>query len=143
MISEKAEGHWHDTHREHRISGISYPFQQRECLPGGIIPLSVSEWLCLPGVALNAKKYEAGDLPTIFFCAASRSNGIMANRKQFPHRIKRPVHFIGFRCFTFGSSVPDFSMSITVLAFILLGNCYIAVQARVLCVKASIYFSLA
>lgn len=67
----------------------------------------------------------------------------MANRKQFPHRIKRPVHFIGFRYFTFGSSVPDFSMSTIVLALILLGNCYIAFQARGLCVKASIYFGLA
>ena len=94
MISEKAEGHWHGTHREHRISGISYPFQQRECLPGGIISLSVSEWLCLPGVALNAKKYEAGDLPTIFFCAASR---IKLNQKRYQR--EKPRSFNDFRAF--------------------------------------------
>ena len=52
MISENAEGHWHGTSREHPISGISHPFQHRECLPGGIIPASVSEWLRLPKVRL-------------------------------------------------------------------------------------------
>ena len=48
MISENAGGHWHGTRREHHISGISHSFQYRRCLPGGIIPASVSKRLRLP-----------------------------------------------------------------------------------------------